>query len=86
MLHRAAFRKGLSRSLYAPRFNSGNLGADAIREFRNKHFTINRLTIVGVGIKHENLISYSDAFKLPAETSKYTREHAKYLGSVLTFE
>lgn len=81
LIHRAAFRNGLSRSLYAPRYNLGNIDSDLLASFRGKHFTANNLTLVGTGVGHEDLVSFSDLFRLPEASAGYTREQAKYLGS-----
>ncbi len=80
MLHRAAFRSGLSNSLYAPRFNLHNLTSEALHAFRARNFTANRLTLVGVGINHDDLVRHAGVFRLPTEAGA-ARQPAKYLGS-----
>jgi hypothetical protein len=80
LIHRAAFRNGLNNSLYAPRYNLHNLDAELLQAFRARTFTANRLTLVGVGIGHDDLIRHASVFRLPTDTAA-TRQAAKYLGS-----
>jgi hypothetical protein len=80
LIHRAAFRSGLSRSLYAPRFNLSNLNEQTLVEYRARNVTANHLTLVGLGLKHEDLAKLSDLFRLPGASAQYSRESSKYLG------
>jgi ubiquinol-cytochrome c reductase core subunit 2 len=79
LTHRAAFRNALSNSLYAPRYNLHNLNSELLHEFRNRNFTSNRLTLVGVGIKHDDLVRQANLFRLP-NASNTQRQQARYLG------
>jgi len=81
MIHRAAFRSGLSRSLYAPRYNAHHLDSDLLHNFRTRTFTSNRLTLVGLGVQHEDLVRYADLFRLPGPDANFSRQPTKYLGS-----
>ena len=56
MIHQASFRSGLSNTLYAPRYNLGNIHADTLQQYRARNFTLDRLTLVGVGIKHDDML------------------------------
>ena len=80
LIHQAAFRNGLSRSLYAPRFNVSNLNSELLQEFRAKNVTANQTTLVGVGINHQDLLKYSDLFRLPEAAKDSARQQSKYLG------
>ncbi len=80
MLHRAAFRNGLSRSLYAPRYNVGNLSDEILKEFRASNYTSSNLSLVGTGVRNEDLVQMSDLFRLPAGKES-SRVQSKYLGS-----
>jgi hypothetical protein len=80
LIHRAAFRNGLSRSLYAPRFNLSNLNSETLEEFRQQNFTSNHLALIGLGMKHEELVKFSDLFRLPGPAANYSRQVSKYLG------
>lgn len=81
LLHQAAFRNGLSRSLYAPRYNMGNLNSELLNEFRASNFTANNLSLVGTGVQHDAVLKFSDLFRLPEATNKASREQSRYLGS-----
>lgn len=81
LLHRAAFRNGLSRSLYAPRYNVGSLSDEVLRDFRAKNYTAGHLSLIGTGVRHEDLIHLSDLFRLPEDSAGSSRAQAKYLGS-----
>ncbi len=83
LLHQAAFRNGLSRSLYAPRYNLGNLGSELLTEFRAQNFTASNLLLVGTGVSHDGLLKFSDLFRLPEGSAKVAREHSRYLGAEL---
>lgn len=54
-LHKAAFRGGLSNSLYTEPFMIGKHNPDMCHEFVRDHFTASRTSIVGLGIAHEDL-------------------------------
>lgn len=81
MIHRAAFRNALSNPLYAPRFNVNNLNTDNLEAFRRNNYTANRLTLVGLGVAHDDLVRYADLFRLPTGTDSSARQQAKYYGS-----
>jgi len=86
LIHQAAFRSGLSHSLYAPRYNVHHLDGDLLHNFRARTFTSNRLTLVGLGVQHEDLVRYADLFRLPGPAADFSREPSKYLGSELREE
>lgn len=81
LLHQAAFRNGLSRSLYAPRYMVGSLDETLLANFRAKTYTANNLSLVGTGVSHDTLAHYSDLFRLPEASAENSREQSKYLGS-----
>lgn len=76
MIHKASFKNSLSNSIYAPKFNIGNLNSELLLDFRQKNFTSNRLTLVGLGIQHDDLIRFADQFRLP--TGNQARPQAQY--------
>lgn len=69
LIHRASFANGLSNSLYAPRYNASNLNSELLQTFRARTFTADRLTLIGVGIQHDDLLRYAEFFRLPASAS-----------------
>jgi len=86
LIHRASFKSGLSRSLFAPRYNAHHLESDLLHEFRARTFTSNRLSLVGLGVQHEDLIRFADLFRLPGPAANFSRQPAKYLGSEIREE
>jgi ubiquinol-cytochrome c reductase core subunit 2 len=86
LTHRASFSGGLANSLYAPRYNAGNLDSDVLQEFRRRNFTANRLTLVGVGINHEDLLRHAEFFRLPGPAADFSREKTRFLPSELRHE
>ncbi|GFR33216.1 mitochondrial-processing peptidase subunit alpha, partial [Trichonephila clavata] len=54
-LHKAAFRGGLSNSLFSEPFMIGKHNPDMCHSFVRGHFTASRTSIVGLGIAHEDL-------------------------------
>jgi len=80
LIHSASFRTGLSNTLFAPRYNLHNLTPDKLRGFREKNFTLNRLSIIGVGVKHDDLIRHAEFFRL-SKAEGSTRTPSKFLGN-----
>ncbi|XP_062388057.1 cytochrome b-c1 complex subunit 2, mitochondrial [Sardina pilchardus] len=54
-LHEAAYKTGLSNSLYCPDFNVGKVTSDQLQSFVENHYTSGRMTLVGLGVKHSVL-------------------------------
>lgn len=81
LLHQAAFRDGLSKSLYAPRYNLASLDHELLAAFRAKNMTANQLTLVGTGLSHDALLHFSELFRLPEANSGSARNQSKYLGT-----
>ncbi|GFU48133.1 cytochrome b-c1 complex subunit 2, mitochondrial [Trichonephila clavipes] len=54
-LHKAAFRGGLSNSLFSEPFMIGKHNPDMCHSFVRGHFIASRTSIVGLGIAHEDL-------------------------------
>jgi hypothetical protein len=79
LLHRASFRDGLSNSIYAPAYSLHNLSPDVLEAYRQRHFTTDRLTLVGVGISHDDMIRHAALFRLPKATATYSRSKARFL-------
>lgn len=83
LVHKASFAGGLSNSLTAPRFNAHSLDGDVLAEFRRRNFTLNRLTLVGVGIKHDELLRHAELFRLPGPAADYSKDKSRFLPSEL---
>jgi ubiquinol-cytochrome c reductase core subunit 2 len=81
LIHRASFKSGLSNSLFAPRYNIHDLNSELLEEFRQQNFTSNRLVLVGVGLPHDELLRYTDLFRLQASKTNLTRKPTKFIKS-----
>jgi len=57
-----------------------NLDSDLLQEFRRSHFTSNRLALVGVGVRHDDLVRFADLFRLPAG-KEFKRQPSKFISS-----
>lgn len=79
LLHRAAFRNGLSQSLYAPEAFVDSITDETLKEFRSRNYSLDRLALVGIGMKHEFLLRFAEKFRLPSSSIK--SESSKFLGS-----
>lgn len=79
LIHRASFADGLSNSLFAPRYNAGNLNGEVLEQFRRRTFTSDRLTIVGLGLRHDDLLRYAEFFRLPAAETSLVRADSRFL-------
>ena len=55
-----------------------HLESETLVDFREKNFTSNRLSLIGVGIKHDDLVRIADQYRLP--TGNSNREKSKYIG------
>ena len=77
LLHQIAFRHGLGNPLYASADALHALKRSDLKEFAAKNFTADRITIVGTGIAHGELVKLvNEAFvdiKLPASASSVPR-------------
>lgn len=83
LIHKSSFKSGgLSNALYAPRYNASNLNTQLLHQFREENFANDRLVLVGFGLKHDDLLKYSDFFRLQAK-AKQTRQQAKFVSSEL---
>lgn len=85
LIHKAAFKNGLDKSLYAPRYNLGNLNNTTLEEFRSQTFNTNNLTLIGTGVKHEELVQYSDLFRLSGKAGA-ARTKSSYNGGEIREE
>ena len=55
-LHQAAYRDGLGRSLFMPAHTVGSHTSDVMSAFVQAHYTPANMTIVGVGVDHEEFV------------------------------
>jgi len=80
-LHRAAFRGGLSNSLFIKQFNVGKYSTEHLLNFTKNHFTANNTVIVGLGVDHDQLVSLVQK-DLPLSNSSEVSEplKSKYIG------
>ncbi len=56
-LHAAAFRNGLGNSLFATEGNTETLKRASLFEFAAKHFTPDRIAIIGKDVNHKDLVT-----------------------------
>jgi len=54
-LHKAAFRGGLSNSLYSPSFMIGRHSYEMLEDYVINNFTASQTSIVGLGVSHDHL-------------------------------
>jgi predicted Zn-dependent peptidase len=82
-LHREAFRnQGLGLPLFCPMYQLHHLNNEYVRIFHYRNFTTDRVTIVGNGVDHNELVDYvQDYFNNVRRPEKPTPlEKAKYVG------
>lgn len=60
-LHKAAFRGGLSNSLYSPEFNVGKHTSEKLHEYVRNTFQPNRTVVAAVGADHEQLVKFVES-------------------------
>lgn len=75
-----AFRgQGLGRPTYCPDYNISRIDPEMLKHFVDEFYTGSRITVVGVGISHEELSNAANAFtKLPSDG--FTPETSPYYG------
>ncbi|XP_050390853.2 cytochrome b-c1 complex subunit 2, mitochondrial isoform X2 [Patella vulgata] len=62
LLHQAAFRSTLGRSLYCPEVTLGRISSEQLLNYVQTHYTNGRVAIVGVGIDHDQLVDEANKF------------------------
>ncbi|XP_068100921.1 cytochrome b-c1 complex subunit 2, mitochondrial [Hyperolius riggenbachi] len=61
-LHAAAYRNGLSNSLFCPDYRIGKVSPDELQQFVQHHFTSARMALVGLGVSHSVLKQVGEQF------------------------
>jgi len=60
LLHQAAFRDGLGNSLHSPDYMVGKHGPAMLREFHERHYTADRMVVLGLNIDHDQAVNYGE--------------------------
>jgi ubiquinol-cytochrome c reductase core subunit 2 len=80
-LHGAAFRNALSNSVLTPRFNLGHVTASDLRAYMDEWFVGRRITLVGIGVDHQELVSRAESsFSSVREGPSSDEETCHYCG------
>ena len=80
-LHKSAFRKGLCNSIYSPSFNIPKWNYIDLNSFVKDFFVGNRMTLVGIGVNHDELVKEATAsFHTIPSGLDFTTEPAEYVG------
>ena len=80
LLHRAAFKGGLSNSLYCKSFNVGNHTQAQLLEYTRNYFTSNNTVVCGLGVDHDQLVNLvQKEFELGSVNSE-EKNKSKYIG------
>ncbi|GAA6086339.1 cytochrome b-c1 complex subunit 2, mitochondrial [Tachysurus ichikawai] len=61
-LHAAAYKNGLSNSLYCPEYMVGKITSDQLHAFVQNNFTSARMALVGLGVDHTVLRQVGEQF------------------------
>ncbi|CAC5409591.1 QCR2 [Mytilus coruscus] len=62
MIHEAAYRDTLGRSLYSPFYHVNKFQPDQLKGFHSKMFTNDRMALVGLGVDHDQLVEEGKAY------------------------
>ncbi|CAH1794749.1 unnamed protein product [Owenia fusiformis] len=84
-LHDAAYRGTLGRSLYAPSCMVGQFTPDTLEDYMRNFYTSERMSLVGLGIDHDTLVSYASQFN-PTDGPGLATEKAFYRGGEIRME
>ena len=79
LLHQAAFRDTLGRSLYAPEHMVGHFSPEQLLHYMKGYFSAGRLALVGVGVDHCELMEQAKHF-VPFCSADIACDKAKYSG------
>lgn len=80
-IHKYAFRSGLCNSVYSPSYNIHSLSHDDLNHFVKKNFTAKRMTLVGIGVNHDDLVSQANlSFGNVPSGSPADQPLAEYVG------
>ncbi|XP_005092343.1 cytochrome b-c1 complex subunit 2, mitochondrial isoform X2 [Aplysia californica] len=82
LLHSAAFRDTLGRSLYAPDFSIGKFNSEQLLHYAKSNFGVGRLALVGVGIDSSELEALGEQFEPYASTGAPAQPAVYYGGEV----
>ncbi|KAL8587809.1 hypothetical protein ACOMHN_021027 [Nucella lapillus] len=85
LLHQAAFRDTLGRSLYAPEHMVGKYSSEQLLHFMKTYFSAGRLALVGVGVDHEQLLAHAKNIT-PFTSAGAVGNQAKYSGGEIRME
>jgi len=84
-LHHAAFpEQALGRTILGPEENIKNITSEDLKTYMKKHYTTNRMLIVGAGsINHDDLVKWSESLfsTVPKATKPVIMEPAKFVGA-----
>ncbi|RWS05427.1 cytochrome b-c1 complex subunit 2-like protein [Dinothrombium tinctorium] len=58
LLHKAAFRGGLSNSLYSPDYMLGHHDHNMLMEYFNDYYLSKQMVVVGLGLDHDYLVDF----------------------------
>ncbi|CAI8054279.1 Cytochrome b-c1 complex subunit 2, mitochondrial, partial [Geodia barretti] len=80
-LHGTAFRNALGNSVLTPRFNLGHVTASDLRAYMDEWFVGRRITLVGIGVDHQELVSRAESsFSSVREGPSSDEETCHYCG------
>jgi ubiquinol-cytochrome c reductase core subunit 2 len=88
-LHQVAFRNGLGNPIYATDEALAEFNRADIQAYASEHFTADKISIVGTGVAHEELMELVDeameGLNLPKSSSTASKK-TKYFGGEARFE
>ena len=79
MLHEAAYRNTLGRSLYAPEHLISSYSSEQLMGFLQRFYTQGKMALVGTGVDHEELVAQGRNF-IPFDETDFNMEKAVYHG------
>ncbi|XP_046581871.1 cytochrome b-c1 complex subunit 2, mitochondrial-like [Haliotis rubra] len=79
LLHQAAFRNTLGRSVYAPEFMVGKYSPEQLLHYIKNYYTGERMALIGAGVDHDVLVNLAKKFT-PFSSAGAASEPARYYG------
>lgn len=79
LLHHAAFRDTLGRSLYAPEHSIGKYSPEQLLHYMKTYYSSGRMALVGIGVNHDDFVEMAQHW-MPFASAPLAADKAKYCG------
>lgn len=71
-MHKVAFRNSLGNSLFCAKHKIGKISSETLQHYVAENYGANRAAIVGLAVKHDELVNYAKNISLPSSKESST--------------